>query len=366
LIKKSDLKASGNPNLKKTTKEQNNNPLQEISVFKRTKVLLAKAGLDDFLIALIFVIVLAYLWPNPGVKQGTFSISNLANYGISAIFFFYGLRLSPEKFRAGLSNWKLHLTVHSATFLLFPLMVLFFHRFFRDESTELLWMGTFFLAALPSTVSSSVVMVSIARGNLPAAIFNASVSSLLGVFITPLWMGLFLSSTMGDYNLWEVIGKLMLQVLFPVLLGIALYSRLGATAERYKKQLKYFDQFIILMIVYTSFSESFAEKMFSAFSLADIVILGILMITLFFLMYFLILFISRMLGFNREDKITALFCGSKKSLVQGTVMSKVLFPLSTNLGVILLPIMLYHALQLILVSIIAQAMSKQPLVVEKE
>lgn len=352
--------------MKKTTKEKNNYPLQEISVFKKTRVLLAKFGLDDFLIALIVIIILAYLWPDPGVKEGLFSISNLANYGISAIFFFYGLKLSPEKFRTGLSNWKLHFTIHSATFLLFPLVVLFFHRFFQEESVELLWMGTFFLAALPSTVSSSVVMVSIARGNLPAAIFNASVSSLIGVFITPLWMGLFSSSTMGDYNLWEVIGKLMLQVLFPVMMGIGLYSRLGATAEKYKKQLKYFDQFIILMIVYTSFSESFAKKMFSTFSFVDIVTLGLLMITLFFLMYFLILFSSRVLKFNREDKITALFCGSKKSLVQGTVMSKVLFPLSTNLGVILLPIMLYHALQLILISIIAQSMSQKVSKIEKE
>lgn len=329
---------------------------QSKSKIQRVRYLLGKAGLDDFLLALLVVIFLAYFWPEPGVKEGAFSISNLANYGVSGIFFFYGLRLSPQKFKAGLTNWKLHLTVHAATFLLFPLIILALHKFFQNEAHEPLWLGTFYLSVLPSTVSSSVVMVSIARGNLPAAIFNASVSSLIGVLITPLWMGLFLSSTMGDYNLAGVIGKLSLQVLFPVILGVALYSKLGATAEKYKKELKYFDQFIILMIVYTSFSESFYNKMFSGFSVADILVLGLLMIGLFFLIYFLILFISKLLKFNREDKITALFCGSKKSLVQGTVMSKVLFPMSANLGIILLPIMLYHALQLILVSIIAQTM----------
>ncbi|MDX5420818.1 MAG: bile acid:sodium symporter [Hymenobacteraceae bacterium] len=305
------------------------------------------------------MIVLAYLWPELGVDREPVSLGDLATYGVSVIFFFYGLRLSPDKLRAGLSSWRLHLVVQFSTFILFPLLILPLHGFFEGSKTELLWLGTFYLAALPSTVSSSVVMVSIAGGNIPAAIFNASISSLIGVFITPLWMGLFLTASSESFDLGSIMGKLVLQVILPVALGILLHRRWGDLAERNRKRMRYFDQVIILLIVYTSFCESFAREMFRGYSIADIATLGAAMVALFFLVYGIIFFISRLMGFNREDKITAIFCGSKKSLVHGTVMSKVLFPNATTVGIILLPIMLYHALQLLIASIIAQSAARK-------
>jgi len=321
--------------------------------------LLVRAGFDWFLVALIGMIVLAYLWPEGGVDREPVSLGDVATYGVSVIFFFYGLRLRPEKLRAGLSNWRLHLVVQLATFLLFPLLIMPLRGLFEGTSGELLWLGTFYLAALPSTVSSSVVMVSIAGGNIPAAIFNASISSLIGVFVTPLWMGLYLSASSGDFDMGQIMGKLVLQVLLPVALGIVLHRFWGSFAESHKKRLRIFDQVIILIIVYTSFSESFARNMFSDFSAGDILLLGIAMLGLFFLVYGLLHLISRLLGFSHENRITAIFCGSKKSLVHGTVMSKVLFPDANMVGIILLPIMLYHALQLLASSVIAQSIARR-------
>ncbi|GAB3830079.1 hypothetical protein GCM10028895_45670 [Pontibacter rugosus] len=181
----------------------------------------------------------------------------------------------------------------------------------------------------------------------------------MGIFITPLWMGLFLTSSSGDFDMWGVMGKLMVQVLLPVVLGILLHRYWGELAERNKGRLRVFDQIIILLIVYTSFCESFARKMFSGFSITDILILGVAMVGLFFLVYSLIFGITKLFGFNRENQITAIFCGSKKSLVHGTVMSKVLFPEATVVGIILLPIMMYHALQLLIASIIAQSEARK-------
>ena len=322
-------------------------------------VLAKLVGLDGFIIDLISMIVLAWLWPAGGEKRSPLHLAAIANYGVSAIFFFYGLRLDIESLKSGISKWRLHLVVHLTTFILFPLLVLLFQAFFKTNSNATLWLGVFFLASLPSTVSSSVVMVSIARGNIPAAIFNASISSLLGVFITPIWMGLVVHSNTGDYNLSAVIGKLILQVLVPVVLGILLHKKLGGFAGRYRKRLRYFDQTIILLIVYTSFCESFAKKMFSGFSLTTLFIVASGMIALFLLVYNIVKIVCRLLNFNREDSITAVFCGSKKSLVHGTVMSKVLFSGSDIVGVVLLPLMIYHALQLIAASIIAQSMAKE-------
>ncbi|MBE9460356.1 bile acid:sodium symporter family protein [Dyadobacter subterraneus] len=320
-----------------------------------------KAGLDGFLLALISMIGLAYIYPYPGMKSSPVPLGEIATYGVSVIFFFYGLRLSPEKLKAGLTNWRLHTMIHFSTFVLFPLLALVVRPLFKGSENEMLWLSIFFLTTLPSTVSSSVVMVSIANGNIPAAIFNASISSLMGVFITPLWMGLVLDNASGEYDLLGVVGKLSLQVILPVGLGILMNKSWGAFAEKYKSKIRYFDQFTILLIVYTSFCESFGEHLFSGFEIRDIVLLGAGMIALFFAIYLLLSFFSRLLHFSREDEITAVFCGSKKSLIQGAVMSKVLFSGASYAGVMLLPIMLYHALQLIAASVLAQRMARKNL-----
>lgn len=317
----------------------------------------SRFGLDWFLAALLLAIGLAYLWPEPGIRPGPFALTKLANYGVSLIFFFYGLRLNAASLRTGLSNWRLHLTVHLTTFGLFPLVVGAARYFLAAPDTALLWLGAFYVAALPSTVSSSVVMVSMAGGNVPAALFNASISSLIGVFLTPLWMGLVLTADTGGFNMSGVILKLSVQVIVPVVLGMLLNRRLGVWAERHKMGLKTFDQAVILLIVYTSFCESFARRMFAGLSATDLLWVGGSMLALFFLIYGLVNFISRLLRFNRPDRITALFCGSKKSLVQGSVMAPVLFP-PTIAGLVLLPILMYHALQLIAASILAQRMAK--------
>jgi solute carrier family 10 (sodium/bile acid cotransporter), member 7 len=322
------------------------------------KATLSKLGIDGFLLAIIAMVLLAWLFPGPGIATHPIALEEVGNYGVSVIFLFYGLRLSPEKMKAGLANWKMHLVIQFTTFVLFPLLVLLAKPLF-NESYFPLWLGIFFLAALPSTVSSSVVMVSIAKGNMPAAIFNASLSSLLGIFITPLWTGLFIAADTGGFDTSKIVLKLCLQVLLPVILGLILHRYLGAFAEKHKKTLKMFDQAVILLIIYTSFCHSFAEHLFDNLGITTILLLALGMIGLFLTVFGLMNLISRMLGFSREDQVTVVFCGSKKSLVHGTVMSKVLFPDSTLAGIMILPLMLYHALQLIAASIIAQKMGRQ-------
>ncbi len=320
----------------------------------------ARLGLDWFLVALLLMIVLAYLWPQVGLKDGPLRLGIITDVGVSVIFLFYGLRLSPAKLKAGLSNWRLHVLVQLSTFVLFPVLILVLMKLVNADATDLLWVGIFYLAALPSTVSSSVVMVSIAGGNMPAAIFNASISSLLGVFITPLWMGVLLAgSESTGINMQDVMLKLVMQVLAPVIVGVLLHGRFGALAEKYKAKIRLFDQSIILLIVYSSFCESYARDLFGGLNMWHLIGLGTGMLALFFLVYSLITGISRLLNLNPEDEITAVFCGSKKSLVHGTVMSKVLFPDANVVGIILLPIMLYHALQLLIASIIAQSKSRK-------
>jgi len=314
---------------------------------------LSRVGLNGFFLSLLLAVFVAWLFPGLGSKDSIVPLDHVTFYGVSVIFFFYGLRLSPDRLRAGLSGWRLHVVVQSTTFILFPLIAMLIIYIFGADNDPL-WVGFFYLAALPSTVSSSVVMVSIAGGNMPAAIFNASISSVIGIFITPLWMSVYGHHADGDVDLSNVIVKLCLQVLLPVILGLFLHKKFGTWAEKYKAWLKNFDQLIILLIVFTAFSESFQNNMFAGFTYWQILTLGALMLMFFFAIALLMYLISSWLAFSREDRITILFCGSKKSLVQGAVMGRVLFPHPTTLGIILLPLMLYHALQLLSGSVIAQ------------
>jgi len=316
-------------------------------------------GIDGFQAAILVVVFLAYIFPEAGIRQKPVSLEQVSAYGLSLIFFFYGLKLKPSGLKSQLSNWKLHLVIQLFTFVLFPAIALIIKPFYSGDAFYS-WLGIYYLCALPSTVSSSVVMVSIAGGNLPSAIFNASISTLLGVFITPLWVMPVLKNDAGtgDPEVANVVLKLTAQVIVPVATGLLLNRRLGIVAEKYKTTLRYFDQSVILLIIYTAFARSFYEKAFAGFTLPDLLKLGAGMTLLFYIVYYLMRWVCTKLHFSREDTITALFCGSKKSLVHASVMSRVLFPASPVISIILLPIMIYHALQLIFVSVIAQKFSR--------
>ncbi|MBX2894421.1 MAG: bile acid:sodium symporter [Cyclobacteriaceae bacterium] len=309
-----------------------------------------KFRVDGFVLAIMITIVIAYFLPQ--IDQ-TLPLSAISQIGVSFIFFFYGLKLSPDKLKAGLKNWKLHVLVQTSTFVIFPLLLLLLYPLSQNKEQPTLWLAFMFLAALPSTVSSSVVMVSMAKGNVPAAIFNASISGLLGIVITPLWMRSFIPSSTHVFDLWSVYGDLVTQILVPVVIGIFLHRYLGHYAQQYSKQLSFFDKSIILLIIYKSFSASFEGQVFNTISVVDIVLIAGGATILFFSVYFLTGYLGKLFNFNEADKITLQFCGTKKSLVHGTVFSKILFQNSAAIGIILLPIMLFHAIQILIVSIIA-------------
>lgn len=315
-------------------------------------------GIDWFVPALLLMILMAWIWPEMGLETGVFSLKSLAGAGISVIFFLYGLRLSYKQVFSCISHWKLHLLIQTITFVVFPLMALALRNAFPGEHYRLLWLGCFFLATLPSTVSSAVVMVSLAGGNVPAAIFNASFSSIAGLFISPLWMGVVLNSGVHDFEMTPVILKLGYQILLPMLAGVMLHQWFGKTAIRYAGFTRYFDQSVILTIVYTSFSASFGAGLFSGFSLPELLLLCLVLLIAFALVMGLITLVAAKLNLSLPDRIAALFCGSTKSLMHGTVMSKVIFGVSGTTGIILLPVLLYHAMQLIITGVLSRRFSK--------
>jgi solute carrier family 10 (sodium/bile acid cotransporter), member 7 len=308
---------------------------------------------DKFVLAILSGVFLAWVFPHAARGQGSIILDHISTAGIFVIFLVYGLRLSPEKFMLGMKNWRLHIVVQSATFILFPLIILAFYPLIQSPEHEVLWLGLFFMAIVPSTVATSVIMVSIGKGNIPAAIFNSSISGMIGIVVTPLLMGLFLQQTAGGYDFTAIYLRLTLGIILPVILGLLMRSRWYSYAVRYSRESGMFDKAVILLIVYKSFAKSFNDAVFDSIHIIDLLLLAVAVILLFFIIYGLIHVISAILKFSREDRITALFCGSQKSLVHGTVFASVLFAGYHAAGLILLPLMLFHAWQIFIISIIA-------------
>ncbi len=312
---------------------------------------------NGFIAGLFAAIILAYLFPR-GIEL--LPLKTITDIGIGFIFFFYGLKLSPGELKSGFFNFKAHLIIQTTTFIIFPLLAFAFLPLFKEGLTSNLWISLFFLAALPSTVSSSIVMVSIARGNLPTAIFNASLSGIIGIIATPLWIS-FIMESITEFSFRDVVTKLFLQIILPLIIGLFLQKFFGSWARTNRKHLSNFDKLIILLIVYNSFSNSFLSNIFSEVVITDLIVLAGCVIIIFFIIYYGLDFICQLLRMKTEDIIAVKFCGTKKSLVHGSVMAAIIFGETGNLGLILLPVMIYHTLQLVLIAYYAEKHRKRPM-----
>ena len=301
---------------------------------------------DWFLVGMCLAVALAWLLPGPGAKGGSLHPELVNKLGVSLIFFVHGLTLSFAALGAGARNWRLHVLVQSCTFVLCPLLGLLLLASIGRHLSSDLRTGLFFLCALPSTVSSSVALTATAKGNVPAAVFNATLSSLLGVVLTPLWLSLVLGAAGQALPIASVILDLLEWLVLPLFIGQLLRPLLGAFATRHKARISVLDRLTILLLVYTSFCDSVKDGVWhangSALLVSAVASVGILGATMLIVWQ-----LSRALDFALSDRIVALFCGSKKTLASGVPMARLIFGAHPGLGIILLPLMLYHPLQLV-------------------
>jgi len=311
---------------------------------------------DNFTLALLGTVLLASLLPMTGAAAMV--LDDVTNVAIAALFFLHGARLSRESIVAGMLHWRLHLVILGCTFVLFPLLGLAFTPLAGGLLTPELFLGVLFLCTLPSTVQSSIAFTSIARGNVPAAVCSASLSSILGVFLTPLLMTVLAGTSGGIHNPLQAIGGIMLQLLVPFVAGHLLRPWIAGWVERRRGLLRYTDQATILLVVYSAFGEAVSEGLWSKTPVISLLMVALVAAVLLGIAMPLITFLARRMGFNREDEIAIVFCGSKKSLATGVPIAKVLFA-GGSLGAIVLPVMVYHQIQLIVCGIIAQRYARR-------
>jgi sodium/bile acid cotransporter 7 len=311
---------------------------------------------DNFTLAMIATVIAASFFPCHG--QGEIIFNNVTHVAVSLLFFLHGAKLSREAVIAGITHWRLHLLVMLCTFALFPLLGLLLKPVLTSLVTPDLYLGILFLCMLPSTVQSSIAFTAAARGNVPAAICSASASNLFGIFLTPVLVGLLTSAQMAGGSPLDSALQIALQLLLPFIAGQIARRWIGGWVERNKALTRLVDQGSILLVVYTAFSEAVGQGLWHDVSWATLAGLMVVNALLLGLVMFISAQAARRLGFNREDRIAIVFCGSKKSLASGVPMAKVLFA-GGALGAVVLPLMLFHQLQLMVCAVLAQRYAKE-------
>jgi sodium/bile acid cotransporter 7 len=310
---------------------------------------LARLIPDSFTLAILAVVVLALVLPCSGESARWVGIGS--EIAIALLFFLQGARLSRPAVLAAILHWRLHLTIFAASFVVFPLLGLALRPLSGNLLAPQLYIGLVFLCTLPSTVQASVIFTSIAGGNVPAALCSASLSSVIGMVLTPLLVGLLLQAP-GAASL-NGVGSIALHLLLPFLAGQLLQSRIGAWMQRRRREVTLVDRASVLLMVYGAFSAATLSGAWSRIPASSLLALAIVDGVLLATMMAGTTFAARRLGFPREDEIAIVFCGSKKSLVTGIPMANALFA-GAALGLVVLPLMIYHQLQLMACATLAR------------
>ncbi|MBS7600748.1 MULTISPECIES: bile acid:sodium symporter family protein [Pseudomonas] len=306
---------------------------------------------DNFTLALLGVILIATLLPCEG--RGAVVFGWLTNLAIGLLFFLHGAKLSREAVAAGAGHWRLHLLVFACTFVMFPLLGMLFKPLFLPLVGDELYLGVLYLCALPATVQSAIAFTSLARGNVPAAICSAAASSLLGIVLTPLLVVLLMDVEGDSGSSLDGVLKIVAQLLVPFVAGQLARRWIGSWVARNARWLKRVDQGSILLVVYTAFSDALVSGLWHAVPPSRLLGLALVCCLLLAVVLWLTSALGRWLGFNLEDRITILFAGSKKSMATGVPMAQVLF-VGGGIGAMILPLMLFHQLQLMVCAVLAQ------------
>ncbi|GGR99102.1 bile acid:sodium symporter [Streptomyces aureoverticillatus] len=315
---------------------------------------------DPYIVALLGTVGLAALLPARGTAADV--ASGASTGAVALLFFLYGARLSTREAVDGLRHWRLHLTVLLCTFAVFPLLGLAAKGLVPYVLTPALYSGFLFLTLVPSTIQSSIAFTSMARGNVPAAICAGSFSSLAGIVLTPLLAAWLLGHSAGGFSADSLL-KIVLQLLVPFLAGQFLRRWVGSFIARNKKVLSFVDRGSILLVVYTAFSQGMVAGIWHQVTPARLgALLGVEAVLLA-VMLTLTWYGAKKLRFGRADRIAIQFAGSKKSLAAGLPMASVLFGAQASLAV--LPLMLFHQMQLMVCAVIAKRRLRDPEAVEE-
>lgn len=323
-----------------------------------------KLPVDPFLMLMLGAIALASVAPVHGKAEAVFG--GLSTVGVSLLFLFHGAALKRSDLWAGMRQWRLHLVIFALTFIAFPILTYPFALAPTGLMPPDLALGFVYLGVLPSAVSSSIAFTAMARGNVPGAICSAAASNVFGLLLTPLLLATIMgASASGAFDIAGTLREVVLEMLAPFAVGQLLHPYVAKAMERRSAWLGRYDQSVIVLIVYTAFSKSVRDGLWTQLPLPTLALAIACCMVLLAVVFGVAMLVSRRLGFSREDEIAAVFCGSKKSLASGLPLAQVLFGGASGLGMIVLPIMLYNQIQILAGAALAKRYAEAALPAEQ-
>ena len=314
-------------------------------------------ALDRFTLLLVAMVVLASFLPVSGSAAHFFNV--ITTIAIAILFFLHGAKLSREAIVQGIMHWKFHVLVFAFTFAVFPILGLLAKPVLLPMLGQELYWGFLFMCFLPSTVQSSIAFTSVAKGNVASAVCSASFSNIIGMFITPVLVSVFiLGKSEHGFDPTSSIIQITLLLLLPFVLGQLFRPLVYPHMIKVPRLVKSFDQGSILMVVYGAFSSAVVAGLWNEVSWQTLLLLVLVCSVFLTVIMLLAYYLPKVFGFNRKDQIAIFFCSSKKTLASGVPMAQILF-IGQPLGMIVLPIMIFHQIQLMVCGIIAMRWSKQ-------
>jgi solute carrier family 10 (sodium/bile acid cotransporter), member 7 len=299
---------------------------------------------DRFVLMLLGAVLLGWLLPVSG--RGLPVAQSIAFAGIFSLFFLHGLKLPREEVRRAAKGWRLQGAMLAFTFAAMPLAGLAVSKVAAIWLPPLLAAGLLYCAILPSTVQSAISYASLGKGNVAASVVGAALSNLIGIIATPALFALLLGGAAGGGIGGDVVVKIMTMLLLPFALGQVAQRWLGGWAAREKKLLSFFDRGVILLAVYVAFSSAVSSGALARVKGPDLLVLLAATSVLLALAFAAAWAAGRAMKLDRADRVSLLFAGAHKSLATGAPMAALLFPHEIA-GVMILPAIFYHQLQLI-------------------
>uniref|UniRef100_A0A8C6DLA8 Sodium/bile acid cotransporter n=1 Tax=Moschus moschiferus TaxID=68415 RepID=A0A8C6DLA8_MOSMO len=316
--------------------------------------LLERMRKEWFLIGIVLAIAGAKLEPSIGVNGGPLKPEITVSYiAVATIFFNSGLSLNTEELTSALVHIKLHLFIQIFTLAFFPAAVwLFLQLLSITPINEWLLKGLQTVGCMPPPVSSAVILTKAVGGNEAAAIFNSAFGSFLGIVVTPLLLLLFLGSS-SSVPFTSIFSQLFMTVVVPLIIGQIVRRYIKDWLERKQPPFGAVSSSVLLMIIYTTFCDTFSNPSIDLDKFSLLLVLFIICsIQLSFMLLTFIFSTRNNSGFTPADTVAVMFCSTHKSLTLGIPMLKIVFAGHEYLSLISVPLLIYHPVQILLGSVL--------------
>ena len=281
------------------------------------------------------------------------------------LFFITGLNIKTATIVGAFLYYKLISLVQFISFVICPAMGLGLASILKVlKFNESLANGIVIACCCPTTVSSNVVLTIASNGNEAATLANSIIGNVLGIFVSPvliIWL-LGLGNSSGGVDYLKIFGNLGIIVVGPLFLGQIVRVIAPKRVEQSKKYLDLglFNSILLLAIIYAVFCDTFASGAFSEIPGWLFVVMLVIMLVLL-MIFSAISFYTSILPiwkFTKHDSISILFSASQKTVALGIPLIKVIFENSPYIGVLSIPILIYHAEQLIFGAILVPRLLK--------